>query len=57
MTITICHQKNPRQEMGWSVDDIMPRRDDPENLRILKGVDGYSTVEGTVGFSTIEACS
>ena len=22
--------------MGWSVDDVMPRRDGPENLRILK---------------------
>ena len=27
---------NPRKEMGWSVDDVMPRRDGPENLRILK---------------------
>ena len=22
--------------MGWSVDDVMPGRDGPENLRILK---------------------
>ena len=22
--------------MGWSMDDVMPRRDGPENLRILK---------------------
>ena len=33
MTITIVII-NPRQ--GWSVDDVMPGRDGPENLRILK---------------------
>ena len=22
--------------MGWSVDDVLPRRDGPENLKILK---------------------
>ncbi len=27
---------NPRQEMSWSGDDVMPGRDGPENLRILK---------------------
>ena len=35
MTITIVII-NPRKEMGWSVDDVMPGRDGPENLRILK---------------------
>ena len=29
----------------------------PENLRILKRVYEYSTVEGAVEFSTVEACS
>ena len=36
MTITICHNKPPDRKWGWSVDDIMSRRDGPENLRILK---------------------
>ena len=31
-----CHNKPPRQEMGRSVDEFMPGRDGPENLRILK---------------------
>ena len=30
-----CHNK-PQTGNGWSVDDVMPRRDGPENLRILK---------------------
>ena len=43
----------------------MPRRNGPENSRILKEVVGYSTVERSswiltveeaVGFSTVEAC-
>ena len=36
MTITICYNKPPDRKWGWSVDDVMPRRDGPENLRILK---------------------
>ena len=36
MAITICHNKPPDRKLGWSVDDVMPRRDGPENLRILK---------------------
>ena len=35
MTITIVII-NPRQEMGWSVDYVMPGRDGPENLMLLK---------------------
>ena len=31
-----CHNKTPDRKWGWSVDDVMPRRDDPENLWILK---------------------
>ena len=31
-----CHNKPPDRKWGWSVDDIMPRRDGPENLRILR---------------------
>ena len=27
---------NPRQEMGWSVDDAMPGRNGPEDLRIFE---------------------
>ena len=33
MTITICPNKPPDKKWGWSVDDIMPRRDGPENLK------------------------
>ena len=36
MTITICHNKRPDREWGWSVDDVMPGRDGPENFRIFK---------------------
>ena len=32
----ICHNKHLDWKWGWSVDDIMSRRDGPENLRILK---------------------
>ena len=57
MTITICHNNPPPdRKWGWSVDDIMPRRDGLENLRILKRVVEYSSVEGAVGFSTVEGC-
>ena len=31
-----CNNKPPDRKWGWSVDDIMPGRDGPENLRILK---------------------
>ena len=33
-----CHNKPPDRKWGWSVDDIMPGIDGPENLRILKSV-------------------
>ena len=36
VTITICHSKPSERKWGWSVDDVMPRRDNSENLRILK---------------------
>ena len=36
MTITICHNKPPDRKWGLSEDDVMPGRDGPENLRILK---------------------
>ena len=36
MTITICLNKSPDRKWDWSVDDVIPRRDGPENLRILK---------------------
>ena len=36
MTITLCHNKPPDRKWGWSVVDIMPGRDGPKNLRILK---------------------
>ena len=39
--------------MGWSVDDVMPGRDGPENLRILK----KSQLESRVGDSAIETKS
>ena len=38
------------------MDDVMPRRDSPENLSILKTVLEFSTVEAVVGFCTVEAC-
>ena len=57
MTITICHNKPPDRKLGWSVDDIMPRRDGPENLRILKRRQlGIQPLKDVIGFSTIEAC-
>ena len=31
-----CHNKSPERKWVWSVDDVMPRRDGPENLRIWK---------------------
>ena len=37
MTITIVII-NPRQEMGWSVDDVMPRRDRLRIWKILKKI-------------------
>ena len=36
MTITIYYNKPPDRKWGWSVDEVRPRRDGPENLRILK---------------------
>ena len=50
MTITICHNKPPDKKWGWSVDDVMPGRDDPENLRILKRVSSDWTIDARVGF-------
>ena len=31
-----CHNEPPDGKWGWSVDNVMPGRDGPENLRILK---------------------
>ena len=31
-----CHNKPPDKKWSWSVDDVMSRRDGPENLRILR---------------------
>ena len=31
-----CHNKPLDGKSEWSVDDVMPGGDDPENLRILK---------------------
>ena len=36
MTITICHNKPSDRKWDGSVDDVMPKRDGSENLRILK---------------------
>ena len=36
MTITICNNKHPNRKWDWNMDVVMPRRDGPENLRILK---------------------
>ena len=36
MKITISHNKPSDRKWGWSVDDVMPRRDGPENLGFLK---------------------
>ena len=35
--------------MGWSVDDVMPRRDGPENLPI-EAKTWVSAIEARVGF-------
>ena len=34
--LTYCDNKPPERKWSWSVDDVMPGRDGPENLRILK---------------------
>ena len=31
-----CHNKPPDRKWDWNADDVMPRRDGPENLRIVK---------------------
>ena len=31
-----CYNKASDRKWGWSVDDVKPGRDGPENLRILK---------------------
>ena len=31
-----CHNKPPDRKWGWSVDDVIPGKDGPEKLRILK---------------------
>ena len=45
MTITICHDKPPDRKWAWSVEDVIPGRDGPENLRILKRRSWILTVE------------
>ena len=54
MTITICHNKLPEKKWGGSVDEVMPRRDGPENLRILKWRQlGIRPLKDVVEFSTV----
>ena len=51
MTITICHNKPPDSKWGWSVDDVMPRRDGLGNLRILKRLQlSFLPLRHAVGF-------
>ena len=64
MTITICHNKPPDRKWVWSVDDVMPRRNAPENSKILKrcqltfdlwGIGGvFGLLRVAVEFSTVE---
>ena len=59
MTITICHNK-PQIGNGWSVNDVIPGSDGPENLKILKkrqfGVD-FGPCRLTFGLSASMADS
>ena len=48
-----CHNKPPDRKWGWSVNDVMPRRDGPENLRILKRVSWDWTIEAELGLLTL----
>ena len=57
MTITICHNKPSDRKCAWSVDDVMPRGDGPENLRILKRVTWILTVEEYSWILTVGRCS
>ena len=50
-----CHNKPPDSKWGWSVDDVMPGGDGPENLRILKIVSRDWTMEAVSWVSAIEA--
>ena len=56
MTITIVIINTQTGNEGWSLNDVMPRRDGPENLRILKRVSWDWTIEARVGSSAVEAC-
>ena len=40
-----CHDKPSDRKLGWRVDDVIPGRDGPENLRILK----KSQLKGEIG--------
>ena len=63
------HNKPPNRKWGWSVDEVMPGRDGPENLRILKKSQlrveigpwwqriEFSVIELRVGDSAIESKS
>ena len=52
------HKKSPDREWGWSVDEVMPRREGSENLRILKKrhrVD-FLPLRHKAESSAVEAC-
>ena len=57
MTITICPNKPLDRKLGWSVDDVMPRGDGPENLRILKKSQLRLDHWGESWILTVERCS
>ena len=53
MTITICHNKPPDRKWSRSMDDVMPGRDGPENLSILKLRSWDWTIEAIVEYSAV----
>ena len=57
MTITICYNKPSDRKWGWSVDHIVPGRDGPENLRILKKNQLWLDHGGDYWILTVERCS
>ena len=63
MSSNYCHNKTPDRKWGWSVDDVMPGWDGPENMRILKRVEiglwrqrvEFPPLRDGVEFSTVAA--
>ena len=51
-----CHNKPPDRKWGWSVDDVMPRIDGPENLRILKRCSCLWTMQADKGIENWVLC-